>query len=609
MNISRTNFCKNLFFLFLLLLLFFINPANTLADENFSVSYDLFYRFKDDDNSLVTQKVTVVNKQTNLYALEYSLSLYGQILGEISGFDESGPLQIIADKKADGITEIKVIFNRKTVGVGSKFTFTINYTLSGLVNKVGRIKELSVPRPADNLDLLAYNVVVFIPKSYGPIGFVKPVVPINTTDNSFLINYQYSQAVKGILIGTGDYANFEFNIAYHIKNNSLIQRRTEIAIPPDTRYQKLVYKTITPKPVNVNIDQDGNWLAVYDLNPKQQLDISVSGNVLIYSTAQNISLENAPDDKYLKANKFWEVDNDEINKLKSKFKNSQAVYDYVSDTLNYNFNNSGKEIIRLGALQTLKNTQSALCMDYTDLFITLNRAIKVPAREATGFAYTSDKYLKPLSLVTDILHAWPEYWDETSKAWKPADPTWTSTSGGLDYYNSWDFNHFVFVRRGISSTYPVTPGTYKIETTSKDVEVKPVDEKLDITIPKIDFNLTAPSKILFGRSETVTLNLINIHGSAIYSLPVNISAENMEIIQSEKTIDMPPFSKTAINAQIKQGGKKFWGKTNIIVTIMNDSQTYPIEVEPLEVLVFPVIVFVILVLIISIVLIKNKLKK
>jgi len=42
------------------------------------------------------------------------------------------------------------------------------------------------------------------------------------------------------------------------------------------------------------------------------------------------------------------------------------------------------------------------------------------------------------------------------------DPTWGNTTGGVDYFNTFDFDHLAFVVKGISSTYPVPAGGYKL---------------------------------------------------------------------------------------------------------------------------------------------------
>ena len=93
-------------------------------------------------------------------------------------------------------------------------------------------------------------------------------------------------------------------------------------------------------------------------------------------------------------------------------------------------------------------------MEFTDLFITIARSAGIPAREVNGFAYTENPDIQPLSLVNDVLHAWPEYYDSEKGVWIPVDPTWGSTTGGVDYFSKLDLRHFTFVVHGKDSTKP-----------------------------------------------------------------------------------------------------------------------------------------------------------
>jgi hypothetical protein len=111
-------------------------------------------------------------------------------------------------------------------------------------------------------------------------------------------------------------------------------------------------------------------------------------------------------------------------------------------------------------------------MEYTDLFIAIARAAKIPAREINGYAYSDNPKIKPLSLVSDVLHAWPEYWDSGKKVWVAIDPTWQDTTGGADFFNKLDLRHFTFVIHGVDPQKPYPPGSYKLGANpQKDVFV------------------------------------------------------------------------------------------------------------------------------------------
>jgi hypothetical protein len=160
--------------------------------------------------------------------------------------------------------------------------------------------------------------------------------------------------------------------------------------------------------------------------------------------------------------------------LALKLKTPYAIYQYVVDNLTYDFTRAQDNKSRIGAYDTLKNPKSAVCLEFTDLFIAIARAANIPTREINGFASTSNSRERPLSLVKDILHAWPEYYDYNLQTWTMVDPTWSNTTGGVDYFHTLDFDHFVFVIRGIDSAYPVPAGGYKLSdnNTTKDIDVK-----------------------------------------------------------------------------------------------------------------------------------------
>ena len=155
-----------------------------------------------------------------------------------------------------------------------------------------------------------------------------------------------------------------------------------------------------------------------------------------------------------------------------ELKTPEAIYDYVVKTLKYDYSRVRANVERLGALAALKSPNTAICMKFTDLFIALARASGIPAREINGYAYTENPQIQPLSLVADVLHAWPEYYDKEEKVWIPIDPTWGSTTGGVDFFNKLDLRHFTFVIHGKDSVKPYAAGSYKLGTNpQKDVFV------------------------------------------------------------------------------------------------------------------------------------------
>lgn len=147
-------------------------------------------------------------------------------------------------------------------------------------------------------------------------------------------------------------------------------------------------------------------------------------------------------DQYLDAEQYIQADALQIIALADELSVGQqtvcdqarAIYDYVSDSLNF----SGYESVDLGALIALSQSGGD-CTEFADLFIALSRAGGIPARFLEGVTYISD-YTTNLG---DIKHDWTEvYLPEAG--WVPVDPTWGKTAGRRDaYFASMTPDHIV----------------------------------------------------------------------------------------------------------------------------------------------------------------------
>lgn len=284
---------------------------------------------------------------------------------------------------------------------------------------------------------------------------------------------------------------------YHLKNPNLYKVKTEIAIPPSTNYQDIQIDDINPKPPNIIVDKDSNWLAEYKLMPLETLDVEVNGKARILISPKKEKITKEKLNLYLKENPFWETSNVNIKNLAKTLKTPYAIYEYTVKNLTYDLSRVTERKARVGGAKVLKDPKSAVCLEFTDLFISLARAAGIPAREIDGFAYTENSKERPLSLVKDVLHAWPEYYDYGRETWIMVDPTWGNTTKGLDYFHQLDFDHFAFIIKGENSDYPIPAGGYKLEGQEalKDVNVgfgdifSKVSPKLTVTedFPKSNY--------------------------------------------------------------------------------------------------------------------------
>ena len=193
---------------------------------------------------------------------------------------------------------------------------------------------------------------------------------------------------------------------------------------------------------------------------------------------------------------------------------------------------------RKGAEAAASQKNSWTCMEFTDLFIAITRAMGIPAREINGYAFTSEESNKPISISLeggDTLHAWAEFYDPYN-GWVQVDPTWGTTSG-LDYFSKLDTNHFAFVRKGISSEHPFSAGTYRFSDNEKLIETA-------LSQTSSDENFKPSIKV----NKVVSFNLL-----AILSGKIKIKVENTGKVTAYDIngLNILPGEKRYIN--IKKG--------------------------------------------------------
>jgi transglutaminase-like putative cysteine protease len=183
-------------------------------------------------------------------------------------------------------------------------------------------------------------------------------------------------------------------------------------------------------------------------------------------------------------------------------------------------------------------------LEFTDLFVALARANGIPARSIEGYAHTENDKLRPLSLVKDVLHAWPEYYDDKKHTWVMVDPTWGNTTGGTDYFEV--FDHIVFVRKGIDSTYPIPAGGYKFTADSKDIDLS-FGKKEDFkSTAFVSVEATIPENALSAFPTRGHIVIQNTGNSVLRDKKVKVITD-LPLQQNEFDVDvLPPYGKMVV---------------------------------------------------------------
>jgi len=538
------------FFLSLVVILF--SAHNAKAEGEFVTDINVEYNVQERGITEIKYNINLQNVFSDIYATNYSLV-----------FDNITPLnvrayqgeQILATnlKTEESKNSIEVTFPDAVVGKNKTRQFTISYEDKDIATRTGEVWEIIIPRINQNTAYKTYNLSLSVPVSFGTEAYISPR-PIKSSVDKGRATYYFDKntvLTTGLTAGFGDFQVFSFTIIYHLENPLNKAAYADIAIPPDTSLQKIYFEKLDPKPESVNIDNDGNWIAKYLLKSRERIDVEAKGIVQIFAGPRPFPPPSQSSlDNNLKPTEYWQTQDPEIIKLAHALSTPKKIYEYVSQHLKYDLERVKPNVTRLGASEALKQPASAICMEYTDLFIAIARAAKIPAREINGYAYTENKDIQPLSLVSDVLHSWPEYWDSNKKTWISIDPTWGSTTGGVDFFSKLDLRHFAFVIHGVDPKKPYPPGSYKLGSNpQKDVFINfsklPVvrDPVLKITYQK--------DKLIPFLSQKVHIKINNLGPVAYYNFQSNILFD--EQINSTKNIEvLVPFSSYDYDIVIPQ---------------------------------------------------------
>lgn len=539
--------------IFILLFFYFSANSSFAQSEKYDININSNYKINEEGTTNSSNTISVNNKTKYDFMSTFAVKLQRiNDIRNIKAYYQGSRLQTTFKKDNDD-TIIEVNLGKRLYGENKTFEFSLDYETSQMATKTGDHWEVFIPT-MQNLDQLSnYLVSVQVPETFGKLSISKP--------REFFAEsniYKYSKnnlGKAGIYMLFGSSQTYSIYLSYHISNSNLFPIKSEVAIPPSTNYQDILINNISPKPQYIYEDIDGNWLAIYSLNPKEKIDIKTNLIAKVYSGIYKSVPEQENKSIYTKEDKFWEVNDIQIKKLSKNLKTPYQTYDFVIKSLNYNYNKIIGENTRLGAKGALLSPNSALCLEFTDLFIALARASGIPARAVEGYAYSQNSKLKPLSILKDTLHTWPEYYDSEKQSWVMIDPTWGSTTGGSDYFTSLDLSHIAFVIKGTNSQYPVSPGGYKNDPGEKDINVNLADSQEYKIIPNISVSDNLLSSNLPFLPIDFNITLKNNGNSQIKDEKIYVSSDlfpkNLEI----DTGTIPPYGYKSY--QVKLAGTSF----------------------------------------------------
>ncbi len=563
--------------------LFLLLSSDVLAAD-YQTSYQVDYTAKkqgDQLSTLVNFAIAITNLRSDVYVKQFSVAFPQTFkISNLMVFDDFGQIAPKIVQK-DGAIRVDMEFSNPSIGKNTVNTLRLEFNQDNVFKALGNVWEVILPTIQDTNG--SYKVVVHLPDDSKKISIAKPKPDsvIITPNHERVITWIDPQT-KTIYAVFGDKQYYQTQLSYHLSNTRLYPVYTDVAFPPDTSYQKILVNKIEPQPDSVSIDSDGNYLGRYFLKPREEKNILFQGNIVIYPSSREdnrevIARQFRADQYYLLSEKpYWKLPTNFNTSI--SLTNPSQIYSYVVSKLSYDYQRATSKNERLGAAGVLADPTKAVCVEFTDLYVALARDRGINSREIEGFGYANDPQLRPLSLISDVLHSWPEYYDTTENMWRQIDPTWENTSG-IDYFSSLDLNHIAFVIHAKNSDYPLPAGMYKLQD-SKDVILNAVDsvpmeyKHVSLTFDKLSETINDTQQY---NAQLTVKNLGNVF---LWNLPVVLSSDKLNISRPATIDELAPMQTISVPFTFRASSKNDKSNTTFIASVSDETISSNLHIIP-----------------------------
>jgi len=363
----------------------------------------------------------------------------------------------------DGVFGLNYTLTRR-LGPNSAQTVEISYLHPELGERTGGLLDAYIPAFAEDFkfDLgsttYKYTTRLSLPSSSGSENILT-VEPLRKYTVNGMDVYEFAQEnLKGkfVWVQRGSKQVYRFSIeqplaATRQRDNGDINQY-KLIIPRDIDEvnvsQRVYFTEITPDPVAIETDSEGNLIGVFHLPASQDTTVVMKGFAVLenkprqeLSAAGLVNALPASKSNYLQPAEFWEVSSRAvIDKARSivptdttVFGVMSALYQDVVDSIDYSQVKRFGINDRQGALATLQGG-AAVCMEYSDLYLTLLRARGIASRAAYGYGYDSR-----LNSNEQEAHQWVQVYLPGLDGWTGVDVTWGESGNKVI---GGDLNHF-----------------------------------------------------------------------------------------------------------------------------------------------------------------------
>jgi transglutaminase-like putative cysteine protease len=374
----------------------------------------------------------------------------------------------------------------------NKLVFVVTYTTSLYIKNEGGVTEISYPglssdfqskeidKTNDLTEVTRYSLTIAHDESLGEQTLISPVPSKTRKEKSVNYSLYTEKELLGksvrLNFGTTRYIKFSLTGKAYATNASspnfvkdILQNYVEVILPgqqdgTESANQTVYFSRISPYPQELIVDADGNTIAKLPVSATKEEEIIIEGYAVISGKRREdyeavlanakINQYSAELQKYTQEESlYWQVSSAEIKSVADSIgdakgsvlttvKNGLAT---VAKSLTYETQKSASLLERKGALLAL-SSKKGVCMEFSDLLLSVLRANKVPTRAVYGDGVGG----RVDRLLEGVGHQWVGVY-VPELGWVPVDPTWSDD--GREYIGH-DLDHFVWYVASESANSP-----------------------------------------------------------------------------------------------------------------------------------------------------------
>ena len=344
--------------------IFFLSLVTTasFASEQFDIELVSKYTVNQVGITKVAHTFNVTNKEPTIFLTQYALQTnYPDLKNVVVRYNNTIiPPTVVQSNEG---TSIAVTFPDEVVGQGKKRTFTIEYINTNLATLAGSVLEMYIPAMPEAAEYAKHVSIVEIPEKMGyPTRINANPTKVETGEGTLVLFFE-EQKGSAVTALFGDTQRYSLNLRYQLENSTGSTALTQIALPPESAFQRVHISSIDPLPTELKTDTDGNWIATYTLAPTSAVTVHVDMSMLVSLTPNTVVPVVQPTSKHLEQLEYWEVTAPIIQELARKYKTPQTIHEYLVQTLSYTTADLSSGSIRQGAVAALAQPEAAVCQN------------------------------------------------------------------------------------------------------------------------------------------------------------------------------------------------------------------------------------------------------